>query len=62
MSNMQWTFDPNSGGVKIKENVKARTKDRIIKYAETNFAGRYTRLDIRFRTNFCYIEHTQNLN
>ena len=53
---MQWTRDPNSGGVKLKENVKVRTHERIIKYAETNLTGRYTRLDIRFRTHFCYID------
>ncbi len=56
MPTMQWTRDPNSGGVKIKENVKARTKEHITQYAESNFAGRYTRLDIRFRTYFCYID------
>lgn len=53
---MQWARDPNSGGVKIKESVKDRTKERIIKYAETNLVGRYTRLDIRFRNQFCYVD------
>ncbi len=52
----QWVFDPNSGGVKIKETVKHRIKARILQYAETHFAGRYTRLDIRFRSQFCYVD------
>lgn len=56
MSPKQWSQDPNNGGVKIKDTVKNRTKDRIIKYAESNLAGRYTRLDVRFRNQFCYVD------
>jgi hypothetical protein len=56
MSPKQWVFDPNSGGVRIKENVKRRLEKRIIRYAESNLAGRYTRLDIRFRAQFCYVD------
>jgi hypothetical protein len=56
MSAKQWVFDPDSGGVKIKEAVKRRTKERICRYAETHFTGRYTRLDIRFRRQFCYVD------
>ena len=56
MSPKQWVFDPDSGGVKIPETVKHRTQERIRRYAEAHFAGRYTRLDIRFRGQFCYID------
>ncbi len=56
MPRKQWVRDPNSGGVKIPEAVKTRTKERILRYAEQHFAGRYTRLDIRFRGQFCYID------
>ncbi len=56
MSPRRWTFDPGSGGVKIKETVKGRTETRIRHYAETHLAGRYTRLDIRFRGQFCYVD------
>lgn len=56
MSSKHWVFDPNTGGIKIKEDVKHRTKQRIIKYAESNLAGRFTRLDIRFRSQFCYVD------
>lgn len=52
----QWVSDPDSGGVKIKEAVKSRTEKRIQAYAETHFAGRYTRLEVRFRGQFCYVD------
>jgi hypothetical protein len=52
----QWVFDPDHGGVKISEAVKRRTEARIRRYAEAHFAGRYTRLDVRFRGQFCYID------
>ncbi len=51
-----WQRDPDSGGVKINETVKRLVKKRILKYAETNLAGRYTKLDIRFRDKFCYVD------
>ena len=56
MSPKQWVFDPDSGGVKIPEAVKRRTQERIRRYAEAHFAGRYTRLDIRFRSQFYYVD------
>ena len=51
-----WVHDPNAGGVKIPEVVKRRTEERIRHYAERHFAGKYTRLEIRFRGKFCYID------
>jgi len=48
--------DPDSGGVKITDTVKSHLKNRITKYAEKNLAGRYTKLDIRFRDKFCYVD------
>ncbi len=56
MSPKQWGFAPNSGGVKIKEAPKNRTEKRIRNYAEAHLAGRYTRLEIRFRGQFCYVD------
>jgi hypothetical protein len=52
----QWVFDPDRGGVRIPEAVQRRTAERIRRYAEEHFAGRYTKLDIRFRGQFCYID------
>ncbi|MCC0179893.1 hypothetical protein I4641_23435 [Waterburya agarophytonicola K14] len=51
-----WVQDPNSGGVKITEKVRERVKQRILNYAETNYSGKYIRLDVRFRGQFCYID------
>jgi len=51
-----WTYDPYSGGVKIPAPVRQRTEQRIRSYAETHYAGRFTRLDIRFRGRLCYID------
>jgi hypothetical protein len=51
-----WVLDPNGGGVKITDPVKRRTEARLRQVAEAEFAGRYTRLDIRFRGVFCYID------
>jgi hypothetical protein len=48
--------DPHSGGVKIPKRVQERTKQRILAYAEVHYGGTYTRLDIRFRSQFCYID------
>ncbi len=51
-----WVFTPDSGGKKIPPSVQTRTEERIRRYAEKHFAGRYTRLDIRFRGQFCYVD------
>lgn len=56
MVSKQWVFDPNSGGTKIKEDGKKRTEKRIRDYAKTQLEGRYNRLDIRFRGQFCYVD------
>ncbi|MDQ3702674.1 MAG: hypothetical protein M3442_17385 [Chloroflexota bacterium] len=52
----RWVFDPDSGGKPIPESVKRRTEERLQRYAAQHFAGRYTRLDIRFRGQFCYLD------
>jgi len=56
MSRGVWVRDPDAGGVKIPEAVKRRTEERIRRYAEQHFAGKYTRLEIRFRNQFCYVD------
>jgi len=52
----QWVFDPDSGGKKIPETVKRDIEKRIHAVANEQFNGRYTRLDIRFRGQFSYID------
>ncbi len=56
MPQKRWMFDPNSGGKKIPESKKREVAQRIEKFAAENYAGQYTRLDIRFRGQFCYID------
>ena len=51
-----WVFDPNSGGKKIPETVKRDIEKRIHAVANEQFSGRYKRLDIYFRGQFCYID------
>ncbi|MBX9681396.1 MAG: hypothetical protein K2X38_21790 [Gemmataceae bacterium] len=51
-----WAFDPHSGGKKIPEAVRADTVARLERHAAANFAGLYTRLDVRFRGALCYID------
>jgi hypothetical protein len=55
----QWVRNPNSGGQKIPEAVQRRTKERIRSYASARYAGHYTRLDVLFRGQFCYIDAYQ---
>jgi hypothetical protein len=52
----QWVFDPGSGGKKIPKEVQQDIEKRIHLVAREQFKGRYTRLEIRFRSQFCYID------
>jgi hypothetical protein len=54
-----WMRHPHSGGVKIPKDVQKRIRKRIEEYAAKNYAGRYTRLDIRSMGVFCYIDAYQ---
>ena len=56
MTPKQWSFDPNSGGVKIPPSVQANVEKRICAVAEKEYKGKYTRLEIRFKNQFCYID------
>lgn len=51
-----WQFDPHTGGVKIPDAVKERIRRRIVGYAEKEHAGKFARLDVRFRGACCYID------
>ena len=51
-----WVKDPHSGGVTIPERMKERVKNRIERYAEKNYSGKYTRIDVRFKGHFCYVD------
>jgi hypothetical protein len=51
-----WTLTPHSGGRKISPNTQADVRKRIHEHAEKNYAGKYSRLDIKFRGALCYID------
>jgi hypothetical protein len=53
---MPWVYDPHSGGAKISPKVRTETEQRIRDYAAKHYAGKYTRLEIRFRGALCYID------
>lgn len=52
----RWVFDPDHGGVRVPEAVQRRTEQRLRHAAEEHLAGRYARLEIRFRGQFCYVD------
>ena len=53
---LSWRLAPDSGGVPIPDPVRRRTEARIRRCADAEFAGHFTRLEIRFRAQFCYVD------
>ncbi len=53
---MPWYYSPHTGGKKIPPHVQAQIRDRIIRYANRQHAGKFTRIDVRFRGALCYID------
>jgi hypothetical protein len=51
-----WIFNPHTGGVKISPAKQLEVRQRIERHAASNYAGRYSRLGIRFRGALCYID------
>ena len=56
MAGKMWVYDPHSGGKKIPDAIKPRLRQRILEHAEKRFAGKYNRIDLRFRGHFFYID------
>jgi hypothetical protein len=51
-----WVYNPHTGGKSIPPAVRARTERRIVDYADKHYAGKFTRIDVRFRGALCYID------
>ena len=51
-----WVYNPHSGGKKAPPAVQERIRDRILKHAAKKYAGRYDRIDVRFRGALCYVD------
>ena len=54
-----WGFNPHSGGVKIPPSIQVDVRARLERHAAAHYAGRYSRLDIRFRGALCYMDAYQ---
>src|SRR4051812_38388666 len=51
-----WVYSPHSGGTKIPEPVKQRTESRISAHAAKRYAGKFSRIEVRFHGALCYID------
>jgi hypothetical protein len=51
-----WMFQPHAGGQKIPPVTQEAVRKRIINHAAATCAGKYTRIDVRFRGALCYID------
>ena len=51
-----WVYSPHTGGKSIPPGVKALTERRIRDYASKHYAGKFIRIDVRFRGALCYID------
>jgi hypothetical protein len=49
----RWVYDPHSGGKDIPEAKREKIRQQILTYAEAHYAGKYTRLEVRFKGKFC---------
>ena len=56
VSHKSWILDPGAGGSPVPTQLQPEIKRRIEAHAVAHFAGRYARLDIRFKSVFCYID------
>lgn len=51
-----WVFSPHAGGSPIPPSLQDDTRRRVLAHAYERYAGRYTRLDVRFRGALCYLD------
>jgi hypothetical protein len=56
MRGRTWVYTPHLGGRTIPAAVRERTERRIVEHGHRHFAGRYTRLGVRFKGALCYID------
>jgi len=51
-----WVFDSHSGGVKITPAKQELVKRRVLAYAQGHYAGKFSRLEFKFRGALCYVD------
>jgi hypothetical protein len=54
-----WVFDPHTGGRKIPPAAQDAVRRRILEHAQRNYAGKFTRIDVRIRGALCYLDAYQ---
>jgi hypothetical protein len=52
----RWVYNPHTGGKRIPPAIQERTRQRILEYAQKHRAGKFIRIDVRFRGALCYID------
>lgn len=52
----RWVYNPHTGGKRIPPAIQERTRQRILEYAQKHHAGKFIRIDVRFRGALCYID------
>ena len=53
---MPWYYNPHTGGKKVPPHLQERIRARITKHAAKQYAGRFDRIDVRFRGALCYVD------
>jgi hypothetical protein len=56
MASKQWVLSPHTGGSKVFVAVQDETRRRILRHAERHYHGLFTRIEVRFRGQFCYVD------
>jgi len=51
-----WVYSPHTGGKNTPPPIRERTERRILDYANKHHAGKFIRIDVRFRGALCYID------
>jgi hypothetical protein len=51
-----WMLSPHTGGKTVSPAVQDIVRQRILAHAERNYAGKYARIDVRFKGALCYVD------
>jgi hypothetical protein len=51
-----WEINRHTGAKSIPTALQESTRRRVVDYAAKHCAGKFTRIDVRFRGAYCYID------
>jgi len=60
MTKYAWVYDPHSGGSTIPPTIQEETRKRILSHAKKMGLLNRCQLEIRFKSQFCYIDALEN--